>query len=437
MGKANAKRIGEDERSPPCPTHGQSLATAVTAGKSGKGRKRARWAARKAARAARTSGASGDANGIADGEGEDGLLRYARSCEHTRSVHIDWVPIRETQIGIRRGQGQGEGGGGRKRAKKRARTVVVTTTSIDTGDKTVDATSPMPATEGEKGRRPQLVAVVRVKPLLVLDINGILCRRIRRLVGSGPGPGPGPPWTEDDDAKAADRTVSTTVRWHRPAVGHVAETPVVPRTDLVPFLSFLDSRFTLAVWTSAKPKTARALVRMLFPPDIASRLLFVWGQNRCDSRTLPQPEGTKTEGLQCQRKARTVHIKRLGKVWAAHPLWDESNSLCMDDTPEKIPDHHLGSTLHPPPILGSARPLEDFRSELLNQERQATFFHELAEFWDGRTKAEDEGGGASAGAARALDSAQDRRAQSGRDIERLRCWLLRHATGHMGWRGNG
>ena len=110
MGKANAKRIGEDERSPPCPTHGQSLATAVTAGKSGKGRKRARWAARKAARAARTSGASGDANGIADGEGEDGLLRYARSCEHTRSVHIDWVPIRETQIGIRRGQGQGEGG---------------------------------------------------------------------------------------------------------------------------------------------------------------------------------------------------------------------------------------------------------------------------------------------------------------------------------------
>ena len=56
---------------------------------------------------------------------------------------------------------------------------------------------------------------------------------------------------------------------YRQSCGNVAGTPIIQRTDLNSFLSFLDQHFTLAVWTSAKKRTADSLVDLLFPRDIA------------------------------------------------------------------------------------------------------------------------------------------------------------------------
>lgn len=87
------------------------------------------------------------------------------------------------------------------------------------------------------------------KPLLVLDVNGILCRRVRRR--------------DDDEAVA-----------YRSSLGHVALTDIVPRTDLNQFLLLLDSHFTLAVWSSAKQKTLKKLIQMLFPLEVCVFKIF-------------------------------------------------------------------------------------------------------------------------------------------------------------------
>ena len=86
---------------------------------------------------------------------------------------------------------------------------------------------------------------IRSVPLVVLDVNGILCRRIRQR----------------------DKGVAQ----FRASIGNVALTDVVPRTDLIKFLSFLDSNFTLAIWSSAKQKTVNKLISMLFPLEVRTR----------------------------------------------------------------------------------------------------------------------------------------------------------------------
>lgn len=107
----------------------------------------------------------------------------------------------------------------------------------------------------ELAKKPQMMnIIIQVKPLIVLDLNGLLCRRIRARLNP----------------------INKTFR--NPMGENISSTPVVPRSDLDDFLLFLDSKFTLAVWTSAQMRTARKLVNLLFPSDIQQRLLFVWGE---------------------------------------------------------------------------------------------------------------------------------------------------------------
>ena len=96
--------------------------------------------------------------------------------------------------------------------------------------------------------------LVKVNPLLILDMNGILCTRVRKREVT----------LEEGES-------------FRPFVGNVANTPIIPRTDLRRLLTFLDSHFTLAVWTSAQQRTAEELVQLLFPPEVrkSSMSIFV------------------------------------------------------------------------------------------------------------------------------------------------------------------
>jgi hypothetical protein len=117
---------------------------------------------------------------------------------------------------------------------------------------------------------------IRVQPLIVLDLNGILCHRIRK--------------NEIVTASTTRKKKTASCCYHhhhdyRPVAFDIANTPVIPRTDITRFVRYMDQHFCLAVWTSAKSKTAKALVNQLFPPDIASRLLFIWDQKDCDVAT--------------------------------------------------------------------------------------------------------------------------------------------------------
>ncbi|KAL9181422.1 hypothetical protein ACHAXT_010227 [Thalassiosira profunda] len=282
----------------------------------------------------------------------------------------------------------------KKRRKKELRQLakdaaVQTQTSGDSG-----ATAAPPLTD-----QPQ--PVLNPKPLIVLDLNGILCHRRR--------------------AHTQQFNPNTI---YRPSVGHVANTEIIPRSDLNEFLTLLHDNFRLAIWTSATRKTARELVRLLIPPEVRERLVFVWHRSFCnlvDSKSgAAEASSAKTEGSGAtqadgQRKRRkrrrttsrieklcnaddtestttqtlshedVTAVKCLSKVWSAHRSWDATNTIILDDSPEKCPDRHGRNALHPPPICGTTTRV-DIDDDEANQRMQRDFFRLLAEHWALPTK---------------------------------------------------
>jgi hypothetical protein len=228
---------------------------------------------------------------------------------------------------------------------------------------------------------------IYVQPLLVLDLNGILCHRIR------------------SHKEPPQGAVS-----YRPATHHVAGTPVIPRPFLAEFLTFLDQNFCLAVWTSAKPKTAKSLVTALFPQHVAQNLLFLWGQNRCNTM---QGQGADGE---------VVFQKDLRKVWQEFPLWDQFNTLLLDDTPDKCSSFQLNG-LHPAPLNGVSyqdAKNHDWLSDEQNHRLQMDFFAKLASYWKNEHRLEafwDEAGNF----------------QFNQAPEKVWDFLQQHGRCHMGW----
>jgi NLI interacting factor-like phosphatase len=114
------------------------------------------------------------------------------------------------------------------------------------------ANSPLPGHDADA-----VTSTIHVKPLLVLDMNGIMCHRIR-IHKECPSVAPNNP-----------------KMFFRPVIGFIASTNIVPRPNLESFLEYLATHFCLAVWTSAKAKNARLLINAIFPPSISKRLFVV------------------------------------------------------------------------------------------------------------------------------------------------------------------
>ena len=203
---------------------------------------------------------------------------------------------------------------------------------------------------------------------------------------------------------------------YREPLGHIAGTPIIPRSDLFKLLRYLSEHYTLAVWTSATRRTARGLIQMLFPEDVARRLLFVWSQEKCRWET----NKSVTSADRANGASSTLFIKKLSQVWEAFPLWDSSNSLLIDDSPEKCPEQFLKNTVHPPALSGF---VDDEAQDEENQEKQMTFFIKLAEFW----REENQTDQVAAASNEAIESGVGKNNQ----VE----FLVSHGIGHMGWRG--
>ncbi|KAK1745002.1 hypothetical protein QTG54_004293 [Skeletonema marinoi] len=65
-------------------------------------------------------------------------------------------------------------------------------------------------------------AIIHVKPLIILDVNGILCHRLRQKY---------------QELQLSPASYRRTISF-RPSIGHVANTDIVPRSDLHQFLTF-------------------------------------------------------------------------------------------------------------------------------------------------------------------------------------------------------
>lgn len=175
---------------------------------------------------------------------------------------------------------------------------------------------------------------IYVKPLLILDVNGILCHRVRdRIIPSS--------LQSFFDNQNLDVPANLIKEIYRKPIGRVACTDIIARTDISTFLEYLHEHFTLAVWSSAKRKTVRTLVQMLFPSKIEKELLFLWGQDKCN---VEKDEGHKN-------MSEKVFMKPLSKVWHNFPLWNISNTLIMDDSPDKC-EQFKDNAIHPSPLKG-------------------------------------------------------------------------------------
>eukprot|EP00980_Cylindrotheca_fusiformis_P005347 scaffold1138_cov128-Cylindrotheca_fusiformis.AAC.29 len=230
---------------------------------------------------------------------------------------------------------------------------------------------------------PSNVACIAVKPLLILDINGILCHRVRH---------------EDQNPHLS----------FRPAVKKVNGTPIIVRPSASIFLNFLSQHFCLAIWTSAKAKTARLILRAVVQPDVRNKLLFVWSQKHCRER---QPVRDDQQG----DDRHPVFMKSLQQVYDYFPLWGPCNTVLVDDSPEKCHSSDSLNTLHPPSLHGKS--ITSATSTLLmsdedNHEKQSLFFGLLADHFNTRSVL-----------------------QANSDEDHLSGFFRQHAQGHMGWRG--
>jgi hypothetical protein len=217
---------------------------------------------------------------------------------------------------------------------------------------------------------------IHVQPLLILDLNGILCHRLRKR----------------------DIPFEHHARY-RPSIGKFANTDIIPRTDLKDFLEFLNRHFCLAVWTSAKAKTAQKILDILLLADehdedenenrtantIRNQLLFVLSQEQCQMKMVDvdKKSSDDSDDDSDDDEYPLMTIKDLAKVWADYPLWDAETTLLMDDTPAKSgpwPEN----AIHPPSLNGLLVANNNV-VDSVNERQQRVFLEDLVEHWKANT----------------------------------------------------
>jgi NLI interacting factor-like phosphatase len=230
-------------------------------------------------------------------------------------------------------------------------------------------------------------STIRVQPLLVLDLNGILCVRYR---------------SNKTDIKLSSFRSPLTL---------IAHTPIITRTDLHEFISFLDKHFCLAIWTSAQRKNATKLVKALLPEHIQNRLLFLWDQSHCVEWPLRDKYDIP------------LFVKDLSRVWKEYPLWNTSNTILMDDSPSKC-FYWRENAVHPPTLNGLCDAYvnrsDEHELDEDNQEMQVDFFYKLVNHWERNP------------ACNVWDEETGDAVVNGQVATQMD-FLRHYAVGHMGW----
>ena len=173
--------------------------------------------------------------------------------------------------------------------------------------------------------------------------------------------------------------------------------------------------------------------------------MFAWGQDKCDIQKPTEtitPDKNTGEGIESSAPSsdnfhpdQIIFSKSLDKVFSEFSHWDETNTLIVDDSPNKCPPRWRKNALHPPPISGYAvstitlnragsccntvgeRHSVDCDEE--NEGKQITFFERLAEYWHSEQHV-----------------AHGRTNDRSTSMSKLHFFLDKHAKGHMGWCGD-
>lgn len=100
------------------------------------------------------------------------------------------------------------------------------------------------------------------------------------------------------------------------------------------FLAYCLEAFHLAIWSSARPDNVGRMVEQLLTPDQRARCVVIWARDRLGL----SPDDYRLR-VQCYKRLATVW--GCPEVQASHPaagrggVWDQSNTVLVDDSPEK------------------------------------------------------------------------------------------------------
>ncbi|GMI08284.1 hypothetical protein TrRE_jg12853 [Triparma retinervis] len=134
----------------------------------------------------------------------------------------------------------------------------------------------------------------RVKPLVVIDLNGVLVERM----GMGEAKG-----EEDCDGFGGGRGYKVML-----TEGELEE---------------IMEDFAVGVWSSGDKKSVRKILNGAYG-RLVERLVFVWGGERC--------LGDKQVG----KGEKNTRKKPMRRVHGEFAVWDESNCVLVDDSEEKV-----------------------------------------------------------------------------------------------------
>ncbi|GMH58177.1 hypothetical protein TrLO_g12547 [Triparma laevis f. longispina] len=209
----------------------------------------------------------------------------------------------------------------------------------------------------------------QVKPLLILDLNGVLCRRISLSTfnhkayypsfwqyASQHGEQKARDFYEDwsppigslpfNEIELGEREKAIKVHSNLPSsLGIVAATPIVPFENLEEVLGLLEN-FTVGVWSSAMSQNVRQIVEMLFK-DRKDSLLFIYGQEQCkcpgdrkgsDPKQHPKQRSSNNNQQQpsVHKKGKPTYMKPLARIFDEYHLWSAKSTIIFDDTPDKM-----------------------------------------------------------------------------------------------------
>ncbi|CAG8974755.1 hypothetical protein HYALB_00000366 [Hymenoscyphus albidus] len=111
-------------------------------------------------------------------------------------------------------------------------------------------------------------------------------------------------------------------------------TKFVARPHALRFLEYCIDRFTVVIWSSARPENVNNLIEAIIPPHLRQKVAAIWGRDKFG--LTPKDYSLR---IQC--------YKRLTKVWSdpqiaqTHPdyqsgrTWDQTNTVLVDDSFEK------------------------------------------------------------------------------------------------------
>ena len=148
------------------------------------------------------------------------------------------------------------------------------------------------------------------RTLLILDLNGVLIHRIRSARSAKT--------SEHEVLPEGAIRLRNFFVWKRPGLNE--------------FLEMVFRHFDVAVWSSVRQENIGDLVDEVFG-NWKGDLVFVWDQRKCGNFADPKARNGRH------------FLKNLSDVWRSYPMYDEVNTLIVDDSESKMKNNPEGCVM--------------------------------------------------------------------------------------------